>query len=569
MKFGKYEIIKEIGKGAMGVVYLAFDPIIERQVAIKTMNPQLFQDIEQRERFFREAKSAGILQHPNIVTIYDMGMEGDTPYIVMEYVEGEDLDSLIKSKKVDLDTALKIMVQLCDALSYAHSKGIIHRDIKPSNIRVLPDGTIKIMDFGIAKKSGSDLTQTGVLLGTVSYMAPEQLKEGKVSPQSDQFSAGIVFYEMLSGNKCFHGDTITAVMYKIVSFNEQEINLTSVPDNVVAILKKMVSHNPENRFATCGEVSDLLKTIISEPTVKIGEGTKTVAVPPPIPPAQESEATKVKTHYPVKKKKSYIGIIIFFLVILLIIGGVFFVAHKKHKKRLTRLSDKNIALNEKENIKMPEKVSPAEETEQNEDKETEESEGQPDVVVQQEPKTGVNSEKEISHNSEKKEVLREKQTKPNQRKKTEKKPSRNAFSKPAKEKEVFSYSNNVKKKEKHLNFTASQKEALKRFIKEAENMPYSERIARSNALFNAGMNALGNGANRFAAMSFYKSIILNPGRKEAYAFLCIALAKMRAFDDVKKVIKKARENGITLYDLRKNKMFDNMYNKLKQKGIID
>ncbi|BBB32059.1 conserved hypothetical protein [Thermotomaculum hydrothermale] len=304
MKFGKYEIIKEIGKGAMGVVYLAFDPIIERQVAIKTMNPQLFQDLEQRERFFREAKSAGILQHPNIVTIYDMGMEGETPYIVMEYVEGEDLDSLIKAKKIDLETALKIMIQLCDALSYAHSKGIIHRDIKPSNIRVLPDKTVKIMDFGIAKKSGSDLTQTGVLLGTVSYMAPEQLKEGKVSPQSDMFSAGIVFYEMLSGDKCFQGDTITSVMYKIVSFNEHHIKLESVPENIENILKRMVAHMPENRFKSCAEISELLKEILIEPTVKVGEGTKTTVLPPPIPQTiEETEPTRVKKVPEQKRKK--------------------------------------------------------------------------------------------------------------------------------------------------------------------------------------------------------------------------------------------------------------------------
>ncbi len=349
MKFGKYEVIKEIGKGAMGVVYLAFDPLIERQVAIKTMNPQLFQDKEQRERFFREAKSAGILQHPNIVTIYDMGMEGDTPYIVMEYVEGKDLDSLIKSKKLDLQTSLKIMEQLCDALHYAHSKGIIHRDIKPSNIRVLPDNTIKIMDFGIAKKRGSDLTQTGVLLGTISYMAPEQLKEGKVSPQSDQFSAGIVFYEMLSGDRCFKGDTITAIMYKIVSFNEQEINLASVPQNIVAVLKKMVANNPENRFSSCAEVRDLLKNIISEPTVQIGEKTKGMVPPPPIPQSKEYTSTVVKPPT-LTKKKSFVGIVVFFIVVMLILGGVFYVAHKKHKRRLALLKQQTNTLKKDENM---------------------------------------------------------------------------------------------------------------------------------------------------------------------------------------------------------------------------
>ncbi len=572
MKFGKYEIIKEIGKGAMGVVYLAFDPVIERQVAIKTMNPQLFQDVEQRERFFREAKSAGILQHPNIVTIYDMGMEGDTPYIVMEYVEGRDLDSLIKGKEIDLDTALKIMVQLCDALAYAHSKGIIHRDIKPSNIRVLPDNSIKIMDFGIAKKSGSDLTQTGVLLGTVSYMAPEQLKEGKVSPQSDQFSAGIVFYEMLSGNKCFQGDTITAVMYKIVSFNEHQIDLKTVPQNIVSILKKMVSHIPENRFKSCSEVSALLREILSEPTVVIGEGTKTVSVPPPIPEIEDIEATRVKPSVKVQKKKSYTGIIVFFLAIIFVLAGVAYVAHKKHKKKLALLAKKK-----QQEVVSKQEILPENNREEI-DLQKERVEEKPITESKNKEKNKklkieekVNSEIPVKekNNSIENKKLNEKVSKPIIRKKPKRRPPKPVREKKPEEKEVFSYSNDVKRKEKHLNFTAAQKEALKRFIKDAERMPYPERISKSNALFNNGMRALGNGANRFAAINFYKSIILNPKRKEAYAFLCVALSKMRAYDDIKKVIKKAGEQGISLYDLKQNKMFERAYNKLQQQGLLD
>ena len=569
MKFGKYEIIKEIGKGAMGVVYLAFDPIIERQVAIKTMNPQLFQDKEQRERFFREAKSAGILQHPNIVTVYDMGMEGDTPYIVMEYVEGEDLDSLIKSKKLNLDTAIKIMVQLCDALSYAHSKGIIHRDIKPSNIRVLPDNTIKIMDFGIAKKSGSDLTQTGVLLGTVSYMAPEQLKEGKVSPQSDQFSAGIVFYEMLTGDKCFQGDTITSVMYKIVSFNEHEINLTSVPDNIVTILRKMVSHNPENRFGTCREVSNLLERAITTSSGKLSEGTKTVAVPPTVPSTPEHEPTRIKMSDKVQKKRSYIGIIMFFLVIVIIISGVFFVAHKKRKQKLALVNKKNRKINNQSNSIEPSGKGLVKDINQSESDGNQELKKQLIAEKKEEQNQGISTKKEGFTLSESNKTLTKRKKKPFPERKPQKRLPKPPIREPEKEKEVFSFSNNVKKKERHLNFSVSQKEALKKFMKEVEHLSYPEKIAKSNALFNAGMNALGNGANRFAAMSFYKSIILNPRRKEAYAFLCVALAKMRAFDDIKKVLKKAKENGISVYDLKQNKMFDTMYNRLKQKGLLD
>ncbi|WP_201328399.1 hypothetical protein [Thermotomaculum hydrothermale] len=148
------------------------------------------------------------------------------------------------------------------------------------------------------------------------------------------------------------------------------------------------------------------------------------------------------------------------------------------------------------------------------------------------------------------------------------KKNRRLLPKKPEEKEVFSYSNSVKKKEKHLNFTKAQKEALKQFVKDVENMPYPEKISMSNRLFNIGMRALGDGANRFAATSFFKSIILNPKRKESYAFLCVALARMKAYDDVKKVIKKAEENGISLYDLRQNRLFDRMYTKLEQKGLL-
>ncbi len=591
MKFGKYEIIKEIGKGAMGVVYLAFDPIIERQVAIKTMNPQLFQDKEQRERFFREAKSAGILQHPNIVTIYDMGIEGDTPYIVMEFVEGEDLDSLIKQKKLDVESSIKIMIQLCDALSYAHSKGIIHRDIKPSNIRVLPDNTIKIMDFGIAKKSGSDLTQTGVLLGTVSYMAPEQLKEGKVSPQSDQFSAGIVFYEMLSGDKCFQGDTITSVMYKIVSFNEHQINLESVPQTIVSILKKMVSHQSGNRFRLCSEVSDTLKGILGDPTVKIGEGTKTMMAPPPVPQYPTSPRTRVKINRKdsVKNKKP-VGLIVFFIVIIFLLSAVSFTVYKKRHKKIAKLNKNNATQVDKavdsrnggsggetEVSTDSKELQPSDNTGVKSNNSAEEVEKKPEEMTQQREEGNIEQkpkeEGTIQQSGEKPLNAKTVQnvTRQTRQEQTERQPVKRNRSVPdtQKEKEVFSYSKSVKKKEGHLNFSEAQKETLKSFKKKAETMPYPIKIARANLLFNTGMRALGNGANRFAATSFYKSIILNPKRKEAYSFLCVALARMKAYTDVKKVIKMANKNGITLYDLRQNKMFDTMYNKLQQSGKIE
>ncbi len=588
MKFGKYEVIKEIGKGAMGVVYLAFDPVIERKVAIKTMNPQLFQDIEQRERFFREAKSAGNLHHQNIVTIYDMGMEGETPYIVMEYVEGEDLDALIKSKKIDTESALKIMSQLCDALSYAHSKGIIHRDIKPSNIRVLPDGTIKIMDFGIAKKTGSDLTQTGVLLGTISYMAPEQLKDGKVSPQSDQFSAGIVFYEMLTGEKCFKGDTITSIMYKIVSFDEKQLNMDNIPSSVASVLRRMVAPLPEKRYKSCNEVTKALNALASL-THQTIDVEKTVSVPP-IPPVPQTsgvrkgdaEATQLFQKEEKKSSKLPKFLIAGFVLIAILSALLFFVGKKFVQKKAKPVVEQKIAEkvennSEKNNEQSGNLVS------ENKEKIAENLSQDKKSEIEEEVEDGKKSdenEKSVSSSalSLKKNLNNGKKSlkKPLKKPKYVKKQPKQSQSVGEKakglesgEKEVFSYSNEVKKTESYLNFTESQKDALEKFKKETANLSFAERTALANNLFNAGMRALGNNSNRFAAVNFYKTILLNPQKKEAYSFLCVALARMRAYGDIKKVIKMANKQGFTLYELKQNRLFDAMYNRLKQKGFVD
>ncbi len=547
MKFGKYQIIKEIGKGAMGIVYLAFDPIIERQVAIKTMNPALFQDKDQRERFFREAKAAGILQHPNIVTIYDMGIENDTPFIVMEYVEGKDLDSMIKNGEIDQVTAVNITKQLCDALHYAHSRGIIHRDIKPSNIRVLPDGTIKIMDFGIAKKRGSDLTQTGVLLGTISYMSPEQLKEGKVSPQSDMFSAGVVFYEMLTGKRCFTGDTITTIMYKIISFNDKDLDYSSIPAEIAAVLRKMLASKPEERLGSCEEAAKLLAQLTENLKTQTGSKLKTSIVPPPIPSFPERKAQSEKKN----SKFTFLHLIIFTFVILIILSIFAYFVQKR--KTPYKPAKQTKSKEKKENVKSIENNLNRTQNIENQGK-TEKENIKKTTRQQTESKTmGDKKEKRVVDKPDRNFHPPLKRRKPLRARK---------------KKEVFSYSGGIEKRESILNFLDSHTDEIERLKHEMATMSLNKRITESNKFFNVGMRALGNGANRFAAINFYKAILLNPQKKEAYSFLCIALARIKAYNDIKKVIDLANKNGIPLYQLRQNILFNNIFKRLKQRGVL-
>jgi tRNA A-37 threonylcarbamoyl transferase component Bud32 len=262
---GKYQIVEKIGVGGFGTVYKGRDPFIKRLVAIKTCQSD---EEEIKKRFFREAEFAGNLHHPNVTTIYDFGVTEDgTPYIVQEFLTGEDLDKLIKKHvPLSLHRKVRILVDVCEGLGYAHAAGIIHRDIKPSNIRILDDGTVKIMDFGIAKSlvSPSTLTQTGITLGTASYLAPEQIRGETLDARTDIFSLGVVAYEILTGQKPFTGDHISTVLYKIM--NETPPRAGEFDPAVPAALDQIVHHALEkdrgHRYASCGELKkDLAATL--------------------------------------------------------------------------------------------------------------------------------------------------------------------------------------------------------------------------------------------------------------------------------------------------------------------
>jgi eukaryotic-like serine/threonine-protein kinase len=268
---GRYRIEKELGQGAMGTVYLGIDPKINRQVAIKTL---AYQQIEQdklpqiKERFFREAEAAGNLSHPNIVTIYDVGEETDLAFFAMEYLEGKNLSSYCQPKqRLPIAQVINIISQITTALDYAHRQGVIHRDIKPANIVLLPEGQIKVTDFGIARITTSSHTETGIILGTPSYMSPEQVAGKKVDGRSDLFSLGVVMYELLSGEKPFHGENMTALMHNISSASYRPLveHCPKLPDLCYTIVNKLLQKTVTRRFKSAAvlqqELSALQKTL--------------------------------------------------------------------------------------------------------------------------------------------------------------------------------------------------------------------------------------------------------------------------------------------------------------------
>jgi len=204
-KLGRYEIVGELGKGAMGVVYCARDPMLDRTVAIKTINMELAQDEmkEYEARFYQEAKAAGGLNHPNIVIIYDIGKAGNIAYMAMELLEGKELKNLMTAgTPLPMPYALEIAAQMAEGLGYAHEHGIVHRDIKPANIMIVRGGQVKITDFGIARMRSTNVqTQVGIVLGSPKYMSPEQVAGKRAEPRSDTFALGVVLYEMVTGSR--------------------------------------------------------------------------------------------------------------------------------------------------------------------------------------------------------------------------------------------------------------------------------------------------------------------------------------------------------------------------------
>jgi serine/threonine protein kinase len=265
-QIGRYQVIGELGRGAMGVVYRAQDPAIGRTVAIKTIRLSDFTDPSERdrlrERLIREAQSAGILSHPGIVTIYDIAQEGELAYIFMEFVNGPPLEKVLLSESPpDRETLLGIFRQTAAALDYAHKKGIVHRDIKPANIMIHEDGTAKITDFGVAKIVSQNMTQAGAMMGTPSYMSPEQVQGVPVDGRADQFALAVIVFELLTGERPFVADYLPTLLYKIVREEPvapQRLNRT-LPNEVEPILRKALAKSVDERYPTCAAFIEALE----------------------------------------------------------------------------------------------------------------------------------------------------------------------------------------------------------------------------------------------------------------------------------------------------------------------
>jgi len=265
---GRYEILGQLGRGAMGIVYKGRDPKLNRMTAIKTIRFSDEFDESQvesiKEHFYREAEVVAKLSHSNIVTIYDVGEDLDLSYLAMEYLEGENLEKFTsKNNLLPLKKIIEIIAQVCDALAYAHQHNIIHRDIKPANIMMLKDGMVKVTDFGIARATTSTRTRTGIIKGTPYYMSPEQTQGNELTGQSDVFSLGVVFYQLLSGKLPFYGDNMAAIMYQTTSV-EPEPPTTYNPNinkPTLAILKRSLEKSPKERYPNAAKMGEHLRLL--------------------------------------------------------------------------------------------------------------------------------------------------------------------------------------------------------------------------------------------------------------------------------------------------------------------
>ncbi len=336
-RIGRYKIVKELGRGAMGVVYLATDPTIGRQVAIKTIRlldiDNAAERARQRERLFREARSAGSLSHPHIVTVYDMGEEDDVAYIAMEHIRGTTLEHVLnEGQPIAPQRMFGILRQTAAGLDFAHRNGVVHRDVKPANIMLNEAGQAKIADFGIAKMTENEShTRTGTIVGTPNYMSPEQVQGLALDGRSDQFSLAVIAYEILTGERPFSGEHLTTVVYKIVAEEPvapMRVNPT-LGASVDAVLRKALSKKPNLRYPDCSAFAGALESACGSTkgwkaqAGRNGQSMPTATSTLPQKPAAK-RAARAKTAPPPepRRRRSAWPFLVAFACVLIALAGV-------------------------------------------------------------------------------------------------------------------------------------------------------------------------------------------------------------------------------------------------------
>ncbi len=248
---GRYKLLDTLGQGGMGVVYRAFDTLLERTVALKVIGTQIDSNPETHTRFLREARAAGQLSHRNIVTIYDLGEHDGHPFLAMEYLEGEDLQQRLSGHvKMSIARKVDLAIDICEGLEYAHAHGVVHRDVKPANVFITTSGQVKILDFGLARLITSQLTNSNMLMGTLNYMAPEQVRGERADHRADIFSVGVLYYELLCNKKAFEGDSFASTMYKILQEVPEPICQVdaTVPRALAAIVEHALAKPLDERY---------------------------------------------------------------------------------------------------------------------------------------------------------------------------------------------------------------------------------------------------------------------------------------------------------------------------------
>jgi eukaryotic-like serine/threonine-protein kinase len=365
-RIGRYEIEKELGRGAMAVVHKALDPLIGRTVAIKTIRLEHGAGMEEAElktRLYREARSAGVLNHPNIVTIYDIGEEGDIAYIAMEFIEGETLDSWLTAHPIPpVDVTVSIIEQIAAGLDYAASKGIIHRDVKPGNILLTQDLRAKIADFGIAKFSMSKLTMTGMVMGTPSYMSPEQAMGQELDGRSDMFSLGIMFYQMLTGERPFVGNNPTTIIYKILHeqpVSPKMLNVTLHP-GLDYIVTRMLMKDPAARYQSSRELITDLKNYhsLGQSTGSHAAVLTTGSMTAANPTAQPVQAAEVPQTTVVLPQRSYLLPTLLVIFVLAAAGIGYYVLSRTKPAAVTQTQPPPATEQAKTPSRPPEPVKP-------------------------------------------------------------------------------------------------------------------------------------------------------------------------------------------------------------------